>query len=129
MSPNTDSSIEVKRRLKRAKTAIISGDRRASLDSIIASDRAAFSGCRILFASDYAGIPLQEMFSSQATATRLANIFCGTSVLAFSDQIEQEMLEERCEVRTVTPVVLDTNFASDLRRYVSGEDFGKREEF
>jgi hypothetical protein len=45
------------------------------------------------------------------------------------DQIEQEMLEERCEVRLLTPVVLNTNFMSDLRRYVSGEDFRKREEF
>lgn len=126
MSAATTRSIAMKQML-RAKTALLLRDPEASLADVIASDPGAFSGMRILFASDVAGITLDQLFNRPPETVPVTRLFCGKGLLAFSDQIEQQMLAGGAPLRFGTRTVLDTNFLSELPRLCENRDFKGRE--
>lgn len=105
-------------KMRRAKTAILSRDNHESLIDTIERDREAFSGLRLLFASDITGAPIQTMLDEAGIAS---SVFCGTGMLAFSDEIESQMKEGRAEVGFGIRAILDTNLLSDMPKFLSGD--------
>jgi len=69
-----------------------------------------------LFASDVAGITLDQVFDRPPESVPVVRLFCGKGLLAFSDRIEQEMLAGGRAAAFCTRTVLDTNFLSELPR-------------
>ncbi|KMN48964.1 hypothetical protein VL04_03525 [Chromobacterium violaceum] len=113
--------------MRRAKTAILSRLPGESLADVIASDREAFSGIRLLFASDVAGVPLQSMGKSNNPNVPVASLFAGKGFLAFSDGIEQQMNQGSSPMIFACLSLLDTNFLSELPRFFRGEETDQRE--
>ncbi|WP_013586771.1 hypothetical protein [Paraburkholderia phenoliruptrix] len=112
-------------KLRRAKTAILNQDRHQSLADIIATDREAFSGLRLLFASDVSGTPIQSSLEATGCASSL---FCGKGMLAFSDEIEAQMRLGRAELLFGVRAILDTNLLSDLPKFFAGDAIRTREQ-
>lgn len=110
--------------MRRAKTAILCGGANRSLQDIVYSDREAFSGLRLLYASDYSGAPVQQML---ADSGYVASVFCGSGMLAFSDQVEIQMSKGQANIGFGVRAVFDTNLLSDLPRYFTGEDMPTRD--
>lgn len=110
--------------MRRAKEALLSGTSRDSFSDLIHKDRAAFSGLRVLYASDVTGAPIQE----KLTDTRnVQSIFAGKGVLAFSDAIEDSMRHGEAVISIGTRPLIDTNLFSDLPRFLSGEELKTRD--
>lgn len=104
--------------MHRAKAAIINRGRYASLAEIIEGDREAFSGLRLLFASDVSGSPIQAALEETGYASSL---FCGKGMLAFSDEIEVQMQRGQAQIFFGARAILDTNLLSDLPGFLTGE--------
>lgn len=86
------------------------------------SDKEAFSGMRILYASEYAGANLE--LSSPNT---VQNIFCEKQILAYSDDIFNQMKQgKRAQLMFVQRVILDTNLISDLPKFFTGHQLTTR---
>ena len=115
-----------RKQMRRAKEALLLRDPAGSLADIIATDRSAFSGMRIMFASDVAGVTLDELFGTLETIP-LAQLFCGKGLLAYSDQIAQQMRTGVAPLRFASRTLMDTNFLSELPKLCGGEDFKGRE--
>ena len=111
-------------KFRRAKTAILNRDRRRSLAEIIAVDRDAFSGFRLLFASDFSGAPIQAALEKSGY---VKSLFCGSGMLAFSDEIEAQMRLGSAEVQFGVRAVIDTNLLSDLPKFFAGDEISTRE--
>lgn len=107
----------------RAKTAILNQDGSQSLAEIIAIDRDAFSGLRLLFASNISGVPIQGALDEAGCVTSL---FCGKGMLAFSDEIEAEMVSGCADIQFGVRAILDTNFLSDLPKFFAGNEISTR---
>lgn len=114
-------------KMRRAKTAILSRAPGESLADVIASDREAFSGIRLLFASDVAGVPLPAMGKSSSSNVPVVSLFAGNGFLAFSDGIEQQMNRGSSPLVFACLSLLDTNFLSELPRFFRGEETVHRE--
>lgn len=114
------------RRMKfqRAKTAILTQGEHQSLADIIAADRDAFSGLRLVYASDISGTPIQSAL--EATGC-MSSIFCGKGVLVFSDEVEAQMRLGRAEIQFGVRAMLDTNLLSDLPKFFTGDVISTRE--
>lgn len=118
------SRIMARDKMRRAKTAILSGGHKRSLKDIVSEDRAAFSGLRMLYASDFSGTPIQKMLAGSGHIT---SALCGTGVLAFSDEIEQQMNVGQADLGFAVRAVFDTNLLSDLPKYFGGENISTRD--
>lgn len=108
-------------KMRRAKAAIVGRAEVQSLESIINSDRGAFSGIRLLWASDTEGFPIQALGRSESPNVPVGSLFAGNGIQAFSDGIEQQMNEGRAQLEFVYFTLLDTNFLSELPRFFRGE--------
>ncbi|MBC3877395.1 hypothetical protein H8K38_06220 [Undibacterium sp. FT79W] len=124
MDGNRLKAIEL---MQRAKMAIVSSRPEMPLNEIIGQDREAFSGIRMLYASDIAGTPLQSLIKSDDKSVAVHNIFCGSGFLAFSDEIEHQMHASQAKITYPVRVLLDTNFLTDMPKLLRGEDFTTRE--
>ena len=113
--------------MRRVKTALLLRDPEASLADVIATDRSAFSGLRVLFASDVAGVTLEQLFEAPAESIPVAPLFCGKGLLAFSDQIAQQMLSGQAPLFYGSRTLLDTNFLSELPRFYECKEYPGRE--
>lgn len=113
--------------MQRAKMAVVSSHPEMSLSEIVGQDREAFSGIRMLYASDIAGTPLQSMIKSDDPNVAIHNIFCGKGFLAFSDEIEHQMHASQAKITYPIRVLLDTNFLTDMPKLLRGENFDTRE--
>lgn len=126
VTPNSmnTSRITARDKIRRAKTTILSGGHKRSLKDIVYEDRAAFSGLRMLYASDFSGTPIQEMLAGSGHIT---SVLCGTRVLAFSDEIEQQMSVGQADLGFAVRAVFDTNLLSDLPKYFGGQNISTRD--
>jgi len=120
-------NLEPQDKLRRIKTAIVMSDSRMSLYDIIKQDESAFSGFRILYASDFSGTPVQQTFRVNNTNIAVKNIFCGSSFLAYSDEINKQMLKGKADLQFPLRMILDTNVLSDLKSFFTDEDCKKKE--
>lgn len=120
MTHNLDMHKTINKML-RVKAAILSRSPKDSLWDIVASDREAFTGFRVLFASDEGGVPLQAMDKSSNPNMPIVSLFTGKGIFAFSDAIEKQM--EKGSARLAFPIIslLDTNFLSELPAFFRGE--------
>lgn len=110
-------------KFRRAKAAILNQDGHRSLAEIIAGDRDAFSGLRLLFASDVSGAPIQATLEETGCASSL---FCGKGMLVFSDEIEAQMRLGRADIQFGVRAILDTNLLSDLPKFFAGNELSTR---
>lgn len=110
-------------KILRAKSAILNRAPDESLSDTIYRDRDAFSGFRLLMASDVTGAPIQDEL---AKTGNFASIFCGKGLLAFSDEIELQMNKGPTELMFGVQVILDTNVLSELPRLFRRQDIAKQ---
>ncbi len=110
-------------KIHKAKSAILNHDPKKSLLDTINNNREAFSGLRLLYASDHGGAPIQE----KLTDSYVVPIFCGRGMLAFSDYIENQMQRGIPAVTFKVRAIFDTNILSDLPSYFSGKQTPTRE--
>jgi len=110
-------------KIHKAKSAILNHDPKKSLLDTINNNREAFSGLRLLYASDHGGAPIQE----KPTDSYVVPIFCGRGMLAFSDYIENQMQRGIPAVTFKVRAIFDTNILSDLPSYFSGKQTPTRE--
>ena len=107
-----------KKKIIRAKQAILSADNNSSLQDIIDSDAAAFNGIRMLYSTNASGAQLQ----TEDTLTHLfSGIFSKNGLLAYSDSIKSEMDAGTSIICYKQRALFDTNLLSDLPRYFKGE--------
>lgn len=111
-------------KMRRAKAAILYRDPRESFEQTIMRDRDAFSGLRVLYASDYSGAPLQAAMDQ---AGLVSSMFCGIGMLAFSDDIEKQMSFGNASIGFGVRAMLDTNLLSDMPKFLCGEDITTRD--
>lgn len=109
--------------MRRAKTALLVDSGSLSLKELINRDRAAFSGMRVLYASEVAGVPIQEKLSNDGN---VQSIFTGKGLLAFSDEIEEAMRGGQAMVHIGVRPLIDTNLFSDLPKLLTGKEFDTR---
>lgn len=110
-------------KILRAKTAILMRSPEESLADTIYRDRDAFSGFRLLMASDAAGEPIQQML---AESGNFAAVFCGKRVLAFSDELEAKMQKGPTDLMFGIRAILDTNVLSELPSLFRGQKIDKQ---
>jgi len=115
---------QIKDRIRRAKQAILASDDRCSLKDIIDSDPDAFSGIRMLYASNTSGAQLQVKEESKHV---FSGIFCKERLLAYSDAIHQEMQKGASIITYKRRALFDTNLLSDLPKFILDESFTTRE--
>jgi len=108
-------------KMRRAKAAIVGRTPGQSLANVINSDRGAFSGIRMLWASDTAGVPMQALGRSENPNVPVGSLFTGNGIQAFSDGIEQQMKQGSALLEFAYFTLLDTNFLSELPRFFRGE--------
>ncbi|WP_138487452.1 hypothetical protein [Stutzerimonas nosocomialis] len=108
-------------KMRRAKAAIVGRTADQSLASVISSDRGAFSGIRMLWSSETAGVPMQALGRSENPNVPLGSLFSGNGIQAFSDDIEQQMKQSNAVLEFAYFTLLDTNFLSELPRFFRGE--------
>ncbi|MCJ2376743.1 hypothetical protein LNL84_07825 [Vibrio sp. ZSDZ34] len=115
--------MDYRNKINKVKGAILSASENSSLQEIIDSEKEAFEGIRMLFATDAAGaalqvpIPHQDLFSG---------VFAKSRVLAYSNEIASEMLEKESMICYQRRALFDTNLLSDLPKYFKGEDLTTR---
>ncbi|WP_291387103.1 MULTISPECIES: hypothetical protein [Achromobacter] len=112
-----------KEKFRRAKIALLKRDRHQSLAQILSTDRDAFSGIRLLFASDSTGAPIQKALEQAACVNSL---FCGKGMLAFSEEIHAQMSLGRADLQFGVRAILDTNLFSDLPKFFTGDEISTR---
>jgi hypothetical protein len=115
---------DVQDKMRRAKTAILCRDPHESFLETIMRDREAFSGLRVLYASDCSGTPIQAHLEKSGI---VSSAFCGVGVLAFSDEIERQMLSARAPIIFAVRAMLDTNLLSDMPKFLRGETITTRD--
>lgn len=108
--------MKVQEKMRRAKTAILTRNKTGSFADIINCEKDAFSGLRVLFASDVSGANLKF-----EETPNIANIFTGVGLLAYSREIEQQMNKGQSDLVFELRVLFDLNVLSDLPRYFTGE--------
>ncbi|MBS7420382.1 hypothetical protein KHW15_12715 [Pseudomonas syringae] len=121
-----DLHFEMKKML-RVKTAILCRSPGDSLLDIVASDREAFSGIRVLFASDEGGVPLQGLGRSDNPNVPVVPLFAGKGIFAFSDAIEKQMRSGSAPLEFPFFSLLDTNFLTELPGFFRHENSKHRE--
>ncbi|MDQ0980236.1 MULTISPECIES: hypothetical protein [Pseudomonas] len=126
MANKLDLHHEMKKML-RVKTAILRRSPGDSLADIVASDREAFSGIRVLFASDEGGVPLQALGRSDNPNVPVVPLFAGKGIFAFSDAIERQMRSGSAPLEFPFFSLLDTNFLTELPGFFRHEDSSHRE--
>lgn len=114
----------VREQMRRAKTVLLSANAFGSFHDLIYADRTAFTGLRVLYASDAAGVPIQGMLSNDGN---VQSIFTGKGLLAFSSEIEAAMQSGEAAIGIGVRPLIDTNLFSDLPKLLTGEDFSTRE--
>jgi hypothetical protein len=112
-------------KIRRVKAAILASDASESFLDIVARDRQAFSGLRVLYASDVSGLPVQEQLERTGY---VSSVLCGRGVLAFSDDIEAQMRRGAANVIFGVRALFDTNLLSNLPEFLMGEPFNSREQ-
>ena len=111
--------MDYRNKINKVKGAILNASENSSLQEIIDSEKEAFEGIRMLFATDAAGaalqvpIPHQDLFSG---------VFAKTRVLAYSNEIASEMLEKESMIYYKRRALFDTNLLSDLPKYFKDGD-------
>ncbi len=115
------------KKMLRVKTAILLRSPGDSLADIVASDREAFSGIRVLFASDEGGVPLQALGRSDNPNVPVAPLFAGKGIFAFSDAIERQMRNGSAPLEFPFFSLLDTNFLTELPGFFRHEKSKHRE--
>lgn len=111
-------------KMRRAKAAILCRDPHESFADTVMRDREAFSGLRVLYASDYSGTPVQAAIEQSGT---ISSPFCGIGMLAFSDEIEEQMKSSAAPIMFAVRALLDTNLLSDLPKFLCGESITTRD--
>ncbi len=114
----------VRDQMRRAKKALLDTNGPHSFSDLIYKDRSAFSGMRVLYASDVAGEPIQGKLSNDGN---VQSIFAGKGLLAFSDKIEAVMQSGEAAIDIGVRPLIDTNLFSDLPALLAGEEFPTRE--
>ncbi len=110
--------------MRRAKVALMGATDSHSFQDLIDRDRAAFSGLRVLYASDVAGVPIQSKLSNDGN---VQSIFTGKGLLAFSSEIEVAMQSGAAAIGIGVRPLIDTNLFSDLPKLLTGENVSTRE--
>jgi len=113
-----------KDRIRRAKQAILVSGDSCSLKDIIDSDADAFSGIRMLYASNASGAELQLKEEHKHV---FSGIFCKEKLLAYSDAIHEEMQKGTSVITYKRRALFDTNLLSVLPKFILGESFTTRE--
>ncbi|UZD97653.1 hypothetical protein LOY64_11850 [Pseudomonas corrugata] len=116
------------KKMLRVKIAILSRSPSDSLADIVASDREAFSGIRVLFASNEGGVPLQDLGRSDNPDVPVTPLFAGKGIFAFSDAIERQMRNGRtAPLEFPFFSLLDTNFLTELPGFFRHEESKHRD--
>jgi hypothetical protein len=115
--------MDYRNKINKVKGAILSASENSSLQEIIDSEKDAFEGIRMLFATDAAGAELQVPLSHQDL---FSGVFSKTRVLAYSNEIASEILEKESMICYQRRALFDTNLLSDLPKYFKGEDLTTR---
>jgi hypothetical protein len=112
------AKVAARERMALAKQAILLATDDDSFWDVIEHARDAFRGVRVLYASNAAGEPMQDILSN---GKYLASLFGGRGLLAFSDEIETAMCRGEAKIMFATRPLIDTNLYSDLPKALSGQ--------
>lgn len=115
--------VTAKEKMCRAKAALHHAHPNDSLAEILGRDREAFSGLRLLFASDVAGADISHLLPANDPNIAVMGVFCTQKFLTFSDEAEQAMRRGGTyRYSLAARTILDTNFLSELPLFFEGKE-------
>ncbi|MGZ3182486.1 MAG: hypothetical protein ACXU8N_08600 [Telluria sp.] len=108
---------------RRVLTAIASAPPGAAFGAIIESERAAFQGMHVTYATRATELHLNEIRLDKLNAAcpLLHSLFDGTGLLFYSDEAYSATLAGRASIILDYSIMLDKNVCEEIRRYVRGK--------
>lgn len=113
-------------KISRARNAILEAVDADSFWDVIQRESGVFDGFRVLYASNAAGLFLQEQHQC---SENLVPVFCKRYLLAWSDEISEVYRNGGTpDIAVASRPLVDTNLWSDLPRVLLDENFKSRDE-